>query len=163
MSRFVLIALAVGGCAGPVTDPEQGAAFVESHNQRRLSPVPTPEPSLAPLAFDGDLSRTAQAWSAGCVFEHSTGDLGENLAFLSGQDSTPEDAVGLWADEDAFYDYDTNACAPGEVCGHYTQIVWRDTQRVGCGSSTCTIDGFEGLFWVCNYDPPGNFVGERPY
>ena len=77
--------------------------------------------------------------------------------------ATPEEVVGAWASEDAFYDYDANACAADQQCGHYTQIVWRETERVGCGASTCTIDGFDGLFWVCNYDPPGNFVGERPY
>jgi len=45
------------------------------------------------------------------------------------------------------------------VCGHYTQIVWRDTKQVGCGVAR---DNRREI-WVCNYDPPGNWVGHRPY
>ena len=45
------------------------------------------------------------------------------------------------------------------MCGHYTQIVWETTQKVGCAKIQC--DGFD--LWVCNYDPPGNWVGEKPY
>ncbi len=59
----------------------------------------------------------------------------------------------------------SNSCAAGKQCGHYTQLVWRDTERVGCGVANCNnVDGFgAGNLWVCNYDPPGNYVGERPY
>ena len=167
MCRVVTIAIAltlsITGCGSSVLDDGTADGLVAAHNERRASATPTPDPPLPPLAFDDGLSRTAQAWAARCVFEHSTEELGENLAFFSGDASTPGDVVGIWADEDVFYDYAANACDPGEVCGHYTQVVWRATTRVGCGVSTCTIDGFEGQFWVCNYDPPGNFVGERPY
>jgi pathogenesis-related protein 1 len=45
------------------------------------------------------------------------------------------------------------------MCGHYTQIVWRNTKAVGCAV------GGKGAreVWVCDYDPPGNYVGQRPY
>jgi hypothetical protein len=45
------------------------------------------------------------------------------------------------------------------VCGHYTQIVWRNTKSVGC--AVARGKGVE--VWVCNYDPPGNYAGQRPY
>lgn len=53
-------------------------------------------------------------------------------------------------------------------CGHYTQIVWRNTTHVGCATKVCDKNSpFQGFtrwqFWVCNYSPPGNFVGQRPY
>jgi uncharacterized protein YkwD len=166
MSRTFPIALvALAGCAAsPAQDP-QADEFVTAHNDVRAAALPTPVPPLPALAFDAELKAIAQAWSTRCVFEHSEGDLGENLAFFTGPDSTPADVVDAWASEAAFYQYDTNACEPSEQCGHYTQIVWRETERVGCGVSTCTIPEFdvEGLLWVCNYDPPGNFVGEKPY
>lgn len=72
-------------------------------------------------------------------------------------------------------DYDSNTCSPGtcscisfqcNACGHYTQVVWRDSERLGCGVGDCTGGG---EIWVCNYDPPGNVIpsGEtkpsRPY
>jgi pathogenesis-related protein 1 len=171
---FSLVAFAVvvaaASCgvdsAGSALDDEQVDAFVAAHNDARAAATPTPDPPLPPLAFDADLARTAQEWSARCVFEHSTNGFGENLAAFSGADSSPDDVVDAWASENEFFDYESNTCVDGQQCGHYTQIVWRDTQRVGCGVSSCTfpeLGGAEGLFWVCNYDPPGNFDGERPY
>lgn len=73
-----------------------------------------------------------------------------------------------WASEAANYDHGTNACAPGKVCGHYTQIVWRNTTQVGCATRECDKNSpFQGFtrwqFWVCNYAPPGNYSGQRPY
>jgi len=41
-----------------------------------------------------------------------------------------------------------------------TQVVWRNSQQVGCGSANCPGGG---KFVVCSYNPPGNFNGQRPY
>jgi hypothetical protein len=69
----------------------------------------------------------------------------------------PSDVVGDWASETRDYSYPTNTCAG--VCGHYTQLIWSDTREVGCAVAR---DPAREV-WVCNYDPPGNWVGERPY
>jgi hypothetical protein len=45
------------------------------------------------------------------------------------------------------------------VVGHYTQIVWRNTQSVGCA----LVGNGRTDFLVCRYSPAGNFYGERPY
>ncbi|MDB5672173.1 MAG: Fis family transcriptional regulator, partial [Alphaproteobacteria bacterium] len=38
---------------------------------------------------------------------------------------------------------------------HYTQMIWRDTDRIGCALySTRQWD-----YLVCRYAPPGNVVG----
>ena len=77
----------------------------------------------------------------------------------SGSDPTTSGgrAVASWASEAATYSWDTNACSA--ECGHYTQLVWAATSSVGCGEST---DG-TNTYWVCDYAPPGNFNGQRPY
>jgi pathogenesis-related protein 1 len=161
----VVVVVGVSGCAqGPSAfKNDDKEPFVAEHNRIRATAVPAPDPALPDLVWDDSVASVAQAWSAGCKFEHSHGSLGENLAFFSGDESTPADTVTSWASEISDYDYDSNTCADGAQCGHYTQIVWRDTQKVGCGASTCHIDGFDGTYWVCNYDPPGNFIGEKPY
>jgi hypothetical protein len=55
----------------------------------------------------------------------------------------------------------------GQVCGHYTQRVGRETRQVGCAWAQCTRNSpfrvSTWYLWVCNYALPGNFVGERPY
>ena len=71
----------------------------------------------------------------------------------------PQGVVDMWMSETAWYHYATNSCDSGQECGHYTQIVWRDTKRVGCAVAR----GREREVWVCNYDPPGNWAGRRPY
>ena len=48
------------------------------------------------------------------------------------------------------------------MCGHYTQVMWNNTQSVGCGlRTTCT--GTYATMISCNYYPPGNYVGQRPF
>ena len=77
--------------------------------------------------------------------------------------------VTAWASEVADYDYASNTCAPGKQCGHYTQIVWASTLHAGCAHQVCNSNSPFGSanpnwdFWVCDYEPPGNFVGQRPY
>ena len=142
--------------------------FLEAHNEARRSASPSPSPSLPPLTWSSDLADVAQAWAERCVFEHSANAFGENLALFSPRainDDTSREVVGIWNDEHVDYDLVRNSCAAGEQCGHYTQLVWRDTQRVGCGVAECgNVAGFgAGSMWVCNYDPPGNYVGETPY
>ena len=94
----------------------------------------------------------------GCAFKHSGVDgLGENLFMGTTGYYGPAKVVNSWGDEIEDYNYDKNSCSG--VCGHYTQVVWKTTERVGCAKIEC--DGMD--IWVCNYDPPGNWVGQKPY
>ncbi|KAJ8439562.1 LOW QUALITY PROTEIN: hypothetical protein Cgig2_024149 [Carnegiea gigantea] len=121
-----------------------------------------------PLVWDTDLEKYARWWadqrSADCALQHSFPDggfeLGECIFWGGGSQWTPSDAVKLWADEEKYYDYDSNTCVEGQMCGHYTQIVWSTTRKLGCGRVVCQ-DG--DVFMTCNYYPPGNVIGERPY
>ncbi|XP_012072779.2 pathogenesis-related protein 1-like [Jatropha curcas] len=92
-----------------------------------------------------------------CSLVHSKGSYGENIAWGSG-DLSGTEAVKLWVDEKPFYNYNSNSCAA--VCGHYIQVVWRKSVRIGCAKVRCNNGG---TFITCNYDPPGNYIGERPY
>ena len=95
-----------------------------------------------------------------CALQHSGGSYGENIAVGGRGDFSGTDAVQLWVNEKGDYDYDSNSCA-GEQCGHYTQVVWHNWIRVGCASRVQCSSG--QFFMTCNYDPPGNHIGERPY
>jgi hypothetical protein len=100
---------------------------------------------------------------------------GENLALIGGRGAagSPEQVVGLWESEVGCYTYGrfqaginatcTSECADYGGCGHYTQVVWRDTMQVGCGVANCTTGGTTRSYWVCNYDPPGNYLGQYHY
>ncbi|KAK7265296.1 hypothetical protein RJT34_32914 [Clitoria ternatea] len=120
---------------------------------------------LRPLVWDQKLAHYAQ-WYANqrrndCALEHSNGPYGENIFWGSGTGWKPAQAVSAWVEERQWYNYGKNSCAEGQMCGHYTQVVWSNTRRVGCASVVCS--GGQGTFMTCNYDPPGNYYGERPY
>ena len=158
--------------------------MVDAQNAVRADPAsvggsPAPSPALPALSWSSTVAARAQAWADGCVYMHNTTELrdlgyGENIAaaYPPGSLSTV-DAVGLWASEAPFYDYATDTCDTANpantahTCGHYTQLVWRGTSVVGCGFRTCTTGSPWGSgswdYWVCDYAPPGNWVGERPY
>jgi hypothetical protein len=145
--------------------------------------------SLPPLTWDPAPAAVAQEWAELLVNKeppqicHRCGAkacnpplipnqcppnaLGENIhqAWSTGTpDRSAGAAVKSWADERPDYNYDQNSCATDKQCGHYTQIVWSSTQRVGCGRASRTAaDGKNYVIWVCNYAPPGNITGQRPY
>ncbi|KAK8637708.1 hypothetical protein V6N13_136174 [Hibiscus sabdariffa] len=120
---------------------------------------------LRPLVWNARTASYAQ-WYANqrrkdCALRHSNGPYGENIFWGSGNVWKAAQAAALWVSERKWYDYRSNSCAGGEECGHYTQIVWSRSKRVGCAMVVC--DGGRGVFMICNYDPPGNYIGERPY
>lgn len=48
--------------------------------------------------------------------------------------------------------------------GHYTQIVWADTTKIGCGKIRYTDSkGWIALYLVCNYGPTGNYINKPIY
>lgn len=144
----------------PPPDQELIDGILDAHNGARAAK------GVDPLVWNATLSSAAATWlleldDRGCILEHTrNGDYGENL-YWSSVPSTPDEVVDLWVAEEADYDYATNTCAPGAVCGHYTQVVWSGSTEVGCARERCA--GGLGQLWMCNYDPPGNFVGSRPY
>ncbi|XP_010545430.1 PREDICTED: pathogenesis-related protein PR-1 [Tarenaya hassleriana] len=121
-----------------------------------------------PLGWDKNLQKYAEWWAeqrrSDCELRHSFPEggfkLGENVFWGSGETWKPADAVADWAAEEKYYHYSSNTCDGGQMCGHFTQIVWKSTRRVGCARVVCD-DG--DVFMTCNYDPPGNYVGQRPY
>lgn len=149
------------------------AAMLAAHNKWRAR-VGVPR-----LRYSRTLAVAAQAWADElkrrhrCEPHHSKphGKYGENLYWASAvrwsdgrrevQKVTPRAVVDSWAAERANYDYASNRCEPGKVCGHYTQLVWKTTRLVGCGHAVCKDS--KDQIWVCRYAPPGNRVGAKPY
>jgi len=141
-------------------DNEEKKLVIDTHNFWRKDVGVQEE-----LQWSDDLAKVAAKWAIelkkkDCGFEHSPDNpYGENLFKGTVGFFDAKQVVDAWAGEKAFYNYNKNKCKPGEMCGHYTQIIWQSTQHVGCAKIEC--DGFE--IWVCEYDPPGNWVGQKPY
>jgi pathogenesis-related protein 1 len=169
---FAVLGAARIASAQPPTSAEI-QTILSLHNQARCAVNP-PAESMPALVWDTTLASVAQNWADQETFGHNanrtsdyaalggSGYVGENIALGMGS-ATLAGLVNLWIEEGINYDAAANTCASGS-CGHYTQVVWADTLRVGCGVSQILAPPFSGArFLVCNYAPGGNFFGERPY
>lgn len=154
-------------------DGVDAQAILAAHNRWRA------EVGVGPLQHAPDLAASAQAWADElkqgnrCRMRHSEprGRYGENLFWASAvvwsdgrrelSAVPPAQPVDSWGGEKRDYDPAKNSCAPGKVCGHYTQMVWKHSTQVGCARAVCE-DSREQV-WVCHYRPAGNVVGQRPY
>jgi uncharacterized protein YkwD len=116
---------------------------------------------LPPLQWSGELAAYSQKWANSLIADNRTAHnskspYGENI-LSSGLGTTPVSVVTEWESESRNYTYTTNTCS-GD-CGHYTQLVWRGTQKVGCAMA----HNNQREVWVCSYDPAGNIRGRWPY
>ena len=89
--------------------------------------------------------------------QHDVKSIVQSVFMVTGGSASPAAVVRQWASESQSYDYDSNTCSG--ICGHYTQLVWKRTSRVGC--AVAKENNRE--IWVCDYDPPGNVLGQLPY
>ncbi|XP_057953044.1 pathogenesis-related protein PRB1-2-like [Malania oleifera] len=157
LAFLCMVSLAQAILSGAQSSPQD---FLQLHNEARRAV------GVRPLQWDATLEAFAQNYAqqrfGDCALIHSGGPYGENIYVGYGEGFTDAAAaMKYWVDEKNYYNYDSNTCAIGRECLHYTQIVWRNTHRVGCGRSPCS-DG-SSVFITCNYDPPGNVAGQRPY
>ena len=179
MRRWLVLALASCGAPSSVPDGGVDAGVVDAglttfqqqvlsaHDAIRANAMPVPSPALPAMQWSASAQALAEDWAARCNFMHrDPNSLGENLSG-STQQQTPTIVVNDWASEKARYTYATNSCASGQECGHYTQLVWRASVGVGCAQQRCTTGSPFGsgtwFFFVCDYDPAGNFIGQKPY
>ncbi|XP_073473445.1 uncharacterized protein [Aquarana catesbeiana] len=142
--------------------------IVDKHNFYRSKSDP-PAANMRTLSWDSTLEELATSYAAKCIWEHNEerGHRGENLFLMSGSGLDVDMGLADWHNERDFYNFTANTCQEGQMCGHYTQMVWATTERVGCGEKFCEkVEGFEDgnmYLLVCNYEPPGNFQGQKPF
>jgi hypothetical protein len=122
------------------------------------------------LEWDKALAADAAIWADALArtnsFEHSPADSsdpdvqGENLWAGTPGAWAPEEMVGYWVAEKRDY-------RPGifpavsrsgdlENVGHYTQLIWRSTRKVGCALARSANEDI----LVCRYSEGGNVIGE---
>lgn len=120
--------------------------ILEAHNARRK------EFGVAPLSWDNELWKMAKSVTKTCVFKHSGGGYGENLYGSSGGNAKAgvdafADEVKNYRDDNLIWDGNSPKTKDGTVIGHYTQVAWKDTIKVGCATSDqrCNFPG--GPMW----------------
>lgn len=179
---------ACGVCDGDGTSCECTGGFckeiVDAHNAIRSGVnagtyynQPKAEPPLAMVMWDPLIAAKAQEYAdsvANWEQGHSSDEFrnyastdysgyhGENMAIGGGEYAEPSYFVGkMWGADEA------QGCQLQSCGGHYTQIVWRESIHIGCGTKENVpfeADGeiYTGTLTVCQYGPGGN-TGGAPY
>lgn len=179
-------------CNRGLSQTEQ-QVIVDQHNalRRQIAQgletrgVNGPQPSAADmnqLVWDSVLAASAQRWADQCPQGHdknrnvpSFSYVGQNIADSWGSINTPDkalaDKVTAWYDEVSSWPpanigkYSSNG-ATG-VVGHYTQLAWGPTTRVGCGFVMYMDPNQPSMPYrqtlICNYGIGGNLLGSPMY
>jgi hypothetical protein len=82
---------------------------------------------------------------------------GENLYSTLNGDMGCGAAIDAWFNEWPLYKNQPIGQGDMHGYGHYTQLAWPDTKFIGCAHGD---NGDNIRFTVCEYDPPGNYVGQ---
>ncbi|KAH8271718.1 hypothetical protein KR044_001672, partial [Drosophila immigrans] len=112
-----------------------------------------------PLVLNAELSKLASQWARHLLatnrMEHRPNNkYGENIYWASGGNRNGVDAVKSWYNEIKQYNFNNPTFQKNT--GHFTQVVWKSSQKLGVGFARRG----DILFVVCNYDPPGNYMNE---
>lgn len=137
------------------------SAMLTGHNEaRRRYRVP-------PLAWDEALARDAAVYARRLArtsrFEHDrqrrNPRQGENLFMGTRGAYSYADMIRLLVEERRYFRPGRfpNVSRTGDwsQVGHYTQIIWPTSQRVGCATASNRANDY----LVCRYLPAGNIVG----
>lgn len=163
----------IEACGGETSTGPSASYFksdiLNYHNKLRNNHQNTPS-----MSWDNTLQGYAQKHCNAIVAQnrglwHSAsgdrGGSGENLSMnqLASRkvcNKAGGQASQAWYDEDQFYDYATGgnkAGSAGEATGHFTQLVWTDSTKLGCAWS---INSGGNVYVCCNYSPAGNYYGQ---
>ncbi|XP_037369856.1 GLIPR1-like protein 1 [Talpa occidentalis] len=156
-----------------ITDRKFINQCVRTHNELR-GKVSPPAADMKYMTWEAGLAKVAKAWADRCKFEHNSclskpygchamfQHIGENIWLGGLRTFSPKFAIESWYSENAVYNFDMLSCS--SVCGHYTQVVWATSKKVGCAISLCPNLGIgQTSIFVCNYAPPGNYPNTPPY
>ena len=173
LSSFLILCLIIPYGAAQLTLAEKDQ-IVDAHNYYRRSVQPgaadmklmewsdcleqVAEDYLSDcpgLQHNGD--RTSDSNALGC---QPSGYVGENIYWYSLPIINVSEPVASWYSEYQYYYINTKSCA--DICGHYTQVVWSNTYKVGCAKVSCST-GRGGTYLLCDYSPGGNYYGQKPY
>ena len=146
---------------GSKVSQSQAQAALDFHNKVRA------DVGAPPLQWSPSLAAVAQRWAEhlarenNCDLEHTqNNNYGENLFGGSGAPFTALDASRDWYGEIKQYKLRVLTGNNFHATGHYTQMVWNTTAKVGIGQAACRGGG---TVIAAEYDPAGNIIGQKPY
>lgn len=163
MSLFMLKSEVLKAQNVPLNEAEI-KAFVDRHNYWRK------KVGTEPVEWSEELANYAAEWGKelarrGGKMQHRpekgrfAQKYGENIFMSWGAERSPEFVVDDWAEERQYYRGGKITMSNFSKVGHYTQMVWYSTKKIGAAR----VRVGDKEIWICNYDPSGNYIGEKAY
>jgi len=153
-----------GQPTGSKFTPAERKTMLSLHNQARSAV------GVAPLTWSPELAAYAQKWADHLATTNGTAQhrpfsgewkelYGEGVYGGKASTAGVDEAFTMWERSKRFY-HGEPVSASDLRAANYTQLVWSTTTQFGCGKATAK-DGT--VIIICNYDPQGNVVGQKPY
>ncbi|XP_057290015.1 uncharacterized protein LOC130612678 [Hydractinia symbiolongicarpus] len=126
---------------------------LNAHNNYRRKHRDTPD-----LVWDAQLAKGAEDYAKELLrrggLSHSKGNYGENLyqSYGYGSSGACKAASDSWYDEIKLYDFNKPGYKKG--IGHFTQMVWKSSTKLGVGVASKG----RTVVVVARYTPQGNFL-----
>jgi len=137
--------------------------------------------NMKKLVWNDEIAASAQRWADQCNFGHDSERskidgtrVGQNvfIGWTSDErsyESVMEEidgGVDSWYNEVKDPGFNSGNIDPfvfSSGTGHYTQVVWADTEELGCGMVYYDDNGWFARLVVCNYAIGGNMIGGSMY
>ena len=142
----------------------EATIMVNLHNKARS------EVGVGEITWSNELAAYAQEWvdhlaKTDCRLKHRPRSgpwkqkYGENgFAGTAGYYGV-SDAAKSWEGEKKYYGNQVLNSSNWSSSGHYTQMIWKNSTQIGCAKIECGGQ----IIIICNYNPPGNVIGEKPH
>jgi len=136
------------------------AAIVEAHNEQRRKIARGEETSgsqpaasnMKKLKWNDEIAAIAQRWADQCIFDHDVNRntvegtwVGQNAYFKGSSQKKDKETLMTEVGNEATLAWYNEVESPGfnnahinpfvfsHDAGHYTQVVWAETEEIGCG------------------------------
>ena len=160
--------------------------------QRGIGGIGQPSAAnMRKLSWDDELARISQTWANQCLGDAEIyhdknrrtlewSHVGQNYASKSHTSNLGDKFITKMVQDlyDEVQDFPSTNIKPFDMkkgvpwdykegkpkkVGHYTQMVWADTYKVGCGFIMHNRGEWYKKVLVCDYGPGGNYVGGEMY
>ncbi|XP_018377396.1 PREDICTED: venom allergen 3-like isoform X2 [Trachymyrmex cornetzi] len=167
-----------------LTDKEK-KEIVDKHNElrqkvasgaeKRGNPGPQPKAvSMSNVTWDKELEEICQRWVNQCISGHDKCrgvdrfTVGQNMARVYSKGNITANMTQMilsWYNE--VNDFNNTKVEKYEFdskIGHYSQLIWNDTSKIGCGIIEYKDSaGWNNIKLGCNYGSHGNVIGQKIY
>ncbi|XP_067325256.1 cysteine-rich venom protein triflin-like [Anolis sagrei] len=148
----------------------QKKEIIDIHNEIRRKVQPTSS-NMMKMMWNDNAAMSAGRWASKCLGKSSSiedrmmdGVQCGELTLKTTYPTTWHSVIELFASGQSYFQYGTGTTDSSKHVNGYTQIVWHNSNQMGCALAFCPQSP-SNFIYVCHYCPGGNIVEQlkTPY